>query len=358
VVLATLPTNETESAPTLMIKTILSVLFIAVLLSVKQDSFGQHSKLDSLFAKGDTTAVMDSLMMGFDAFLDSLVQPRSFFSAGAGMGNRTFSIKNNSLNTQETTTRQLSFTPTLGYYHKKGAGISITGFAANLNNNFHFYQYAVTPSYDYISTKISAGISYTRYFGKDTATLNASPYDNDLYGYFNIHHNTWRYGVSVGYATGNFRDKLTYSDSVQRYSSLLQRMVWVRVNKTIESANHIKDLSLSASLRKDFEWYGVLAKNDNLTASLTTYLVTGTSKIKTNTNISYATKRISLSRFNRSYKNADGNGFQVQSAALSASIFYSIGKFNLQPVWFMDYYFQDTEQKFTQVFSLSLAYNF
>jgi len=341
-----------------MIKTILTVLFVVFLLSVKQTSFGQQRKLDSLFAKGDTTVVMDSLMMGFDAFLDSLVQPRSFFSAGVGMGNRTFSIKNNALNTQEATTRQLSFTPTLGYYHKRGAGISVTGFAANLNNNFHFYQYAVTPSYDYISTKLSAGISYTRYFGKDTATLNASPYDNDLYAYFNIHHNTWRYGVAVGYATGNFRDKLTYSDSVQRYSNVLQRMVWVYVNKTIESANHIKDLSLSASLRKDFEWYGVLAKNDNLTASLTTYLVTGTSKIRTSTNISYATKRITLSRFNKSYKNADGNGFQVQSAALSASIFYSIGKFNLQPVWFMDYYFQDTDQKFSQVFSLSLAYNF
>ena len=126
-----------------MIKTILTVLFVVFLLSVKQTSFGQQRKLDSLFAKGDTTAVMDSLMMGFDAFLDSLVQPRSFFSAGAGMGNRTFSIKNNALNTQEATTRQLSFTPTLGYYHKRGAGISVTGFAANLNNNFHFYHFII-----------------------------------------------------------------------------------------------------------------------------------------------------------------------------------------------------------------------
>jgi len=341
-----------------MKKAILTVLFTGTLLLMNRAGFAQHSRLDSLFAKGDTTAVMDSLMTGFDAFLDSLAQPKSFFSVSAGMGNRTFSIKNNSLNTQEATTRQLSFTPTLGYYHKNGLGFSATGFLANLGNNFHFYQYAITSSYDYISSKISTGISYTRYFGKDTATLNASPYDNDVYAYFNIHRNSWRYGIAAGYATGKFNDKLTYTDSVYRYINLLQRYEWVHVSKTIESTNHIKDFSLAASVRKDFEWYGVFTKKDNITASVTGYLVTGASKIKTSTNINYATKRLSLAKFKRSYNSADGNDFQVQSAALSASIFYTIGKYNLQPVWFMDYYFQDTDQKFSQVFSLSFAYNF
>jgi hypothetical protein len=96
-----------------MKKAILSVIIISGLLLLCQESFAQHGKLDSLFAKGDSTAVIESLMDGFDAFLDSLAQPKSFFSASVGMGNRTFSIKNNALNTQETTTRQLSLTPTL-----------------------------------------------------------------------------------------------------------------------------------------------------------------------------------------------------------------------------------------------------
>ncbi|MEP6750044.1 MAG: hypothetical protein ABJB86_20055 [Bacteroidota bacterium] len=340
-----------------MKKTLLLVLFTGLLLVLQQKSFAQH-KLDSLFAKGDSTTVMDSLMNGFDAFLDSMTQPKSFFSASAGMGNRTFSIKNNALNAQETTTRQLSLTPTLAYYNKKGLGIAVTGFVANLNNNFHFYQYALTPSYDYISAAISAGISYTRYFGKDTATLNASPYDNDLYGYFNIHHNSWRYGIAVGYATGKFNDKLTYPDSVQRFNNLLQKLEWVRIRKTVASAERIRDFSLSASLRKDFDWYGLLSSKDNLTLSLTSYLVTGASKIKTSTHINYAVKNITLTRFRKSYSHADGNDFQVQSAALSASILYTIGKFNVLPIWFMDYYFQDTDQKFSQVFSLTFAYNF
>jgi hypothetical protein len=162
----------------------------------------------------------------------------------------------------------------------------------------------------------------------------------------------------VGYATGNFNDKISYADSILRFNTLLQKLEWFHFRKTVESANHIKDFSLSASVRKDFEWYGVLTKNDNITVSLTTYLVTGASKIKTSTNINYATKKLTLARFRKSYNDADGNGFQVQSAALSASIFYTIGKFNLQPIWFMDYYFQDTDQKFSQVFSLTFAYNF
>ncbi len=340
-----------------MKKALLSILFITGLLLLRQESFAQHGKLDSLFAKGDTTAVMDELMKGFDAFLDSLSKPRSFFSASIGMGNRSFSIKNNALNTQEATT-QLSLTPSLAYYHKDGLGIALTGFMTSLTNTFGFYQYAVTPSYDYITDKLSAGISYTRYFGKDTASLNASPYDNDIYAYLNFHRKSWRYGIAAGYATGNFRDKLSYPDSVQRFSNLLQRLVWVHVTRTVESNNNLRDFSLSGSLRKDFEWSGLLHKKDNIICSITTYLVTGASKIKTNTNVNYATKKITLAKFKKSYKDINGNGFQVQSAALSASAFYSIGSFSIQPIWFMDYYFQDTDQKFSQVFSLTFAYNF
>jgi hypothetical protein len=338
-------------------KTLLAALLVATLF-FKNDAAAQHGRLDSLFAKGDTTAMMDSLMQGFDAFLDSLSQPKSFFSIGTGIGNRTFSIKNNALNAQEATTSQLSFTPTLGYYHKNGLGLSLTGFLTSLNNQLRFYQYAATPSYDYITRKISAGISYTRYFGKDTATLHSSPYDNDLYAYFNVHRGNWRFGVAPGYATGNFSDKISYADSIQHFNNLLQKYEWLHFRKTVESKNQIRDFSLSASIRRDFEWYGLFSKTDNLSASLTSYLVTGTSRIKTSTHINYAIRTLTLARFKKTYNDAGGNGFQVQSAALSASLFYTIGKLNLQPIWFMDYYFQDTDQHFSQVFSFSVAYNF
>lgn len=339
-----------------MTKLLLVITTVVAFTFATKSGFAQKSKIDSLFAKGDTTAVMDSLMNGFDAFLDSALQVKSFFLLSAGVGNRTFSIKNNSLNTQESQTDRLSFTPAIGYYHKSGLGISVTGFVSTLHNKLDFYQYAITPSYDYISEKISAGISYTRYMGKDTAILNTSPYQNDLYGYFNIHHKTWQYGIAAGYATGSFSDKLSYKDSLLRFSTVLQRYQWIYYQKMVNSTNKIKDLSLSISVRKDFEWNRLFSKSDNLMLTFSSYIVGGASRIKSSTNINFKTEKITLARFRRSYQNIDGNDFQVQSAALSASLYYTFGKFSLMPVWFMDYYFPDSDKKLNQVFSLALGY--
>lgn len=336
------------------------LLLLLLLLGTQEQSHAQTGKLDSLFANKDTTAVMDSLMKDFDAFLDSLSKPTSFVSVSAGIGNRSFSIKNNSLNSQEARTNQLSFTPTLSYFHKSGFSLSATGFAASPAGKFIFYQYAVTPSYDYIGEKWAAGLSYTRYFGKDTATIEASPYDNDWYAYLYHRNKHWRYGITAGYATGRFDDKLSYSDSIYKYSNILQRYVWIHYTKTIASENHIKDLSVSASLRRDFGWDNVLLKDDHITASVTGYVVAGSTRINSNnsSSLSLLARKISLSKFKKSYASADGNGFQFQSIALGTSIYYTIGHFNIQPLWFMDYYLQDAETKFSQVFSLSFAWNF
>lgn len=334
------------------------LIVIAFAIYAPRPCFAQQNKLDSLFARGDTTAVMDSLMKGFDAFVDSLSQPKSFVSVSVGVGNRSFSIRNNSLNTQESTTDKLSLLPSVGYYHKSGWGISVAGFLSTLNDKLDFYQYAVTPSYDYIGDKITAGISYTRYLGKDMAIQNSSPYTNDWYGYLNFLRNTWRFGFSLGYATGSFTDNLKFKDSVLRFNVTTQRPEWLYFERAINSENKIKDFSFSVSGRKDIEWYDVFTKNDNLTLSFTGYLVTGASKINTTTNQNISARKIELARFRRTYQSTDGNGFQFQSTALSVSLYYNIGKFNIQPIWFMDYYFPESDKKFNQVFSVTTGFNF
>jgi hypothetical protein len=319
--------------------------------------FSQTSRLDSLFASGDSTRVLDSLMQDFDAFLDSATAPKSFFSVSMGIGNRTFSVNNNSLNTQATATR-LSFTPSVAYYHKSGLGLSATGFLSSINSQLQFYQYAITPSYDYIGEKFSAGISYTRYLDKDTAITNVSPYVNDFYGYGYLKKKRWRYGMALGYANGSFRDRISYRDSIRVFDTTLNRFAWRYYVANISSNNVIRDFSLSASVRREFEWDDVLIKNDDLSFIITTYLVAGSSRINTNSNVSYTARKLDLSRFKRTYDSRDGTSLQLQSAALSLSLFYTIGKFNVQPVWFIDYYFPETEKKVNQVFSVSLALNF
>jgi hypothetical protein len=237
-------------------------LLLVLWLTYNVNSFSQISRLDSLFANSDSTHIIDSLMQEFDAFLDSATAPKSFFSVNMGIGNRTFSINNNSFNTQATATR-LSFTPSIGYYHKSGLGISVTGFVAVLKSKPEFYQYAITPSYDYISKKFSAGISYTRYLDKDSAITNVSPYINDFYGYGFIKRKSWRYGISLGYANGGFNDQITFKDSIRILDTVTNRLVWRKYTATVNSTNKIRDFSISASIRKQFEWFDLLKKNDN-----------------------------------------------------------------------------------------------
>src|SRR3954467_2967853 len=56
------------------------LLLTVVAFGAVQQGRAQQSELDSLFAKGDSTAVIDSLLKDFDLYLDSLTKPKSFFS--------------------------------------------------------------------------------------------------------------------------------------------------------------------------------------------------------------------------------------------------------------------------------------
>jgi hypothetical protein len=318
----------------------------------------QESKLDSLFASNaDSTTVIDSLMAGFDDYLDSALAPKSFFSASLALGNRTFSLQNNALNTQSTATG-LSYTPAVGYYHKTGIGISATAFITDVNKKIQPYQHSLTPSFDMIGNKFSTGISYTRYFAKDTSIGNTTPYTNDWYTYFTIRKKSWRFSISLGYANGSFEDKIKYKDSIRVYDTALQKIVWRRYTATVKSANDLQDFSFSLSARKSFEWEEVLAKEDNLLLTFAGYLVAGSSHISTTGNINYQSKKIQLTRFRRKFDNTDGTGFQFQSTSLSTSLLYTIGKFNIQPIWYVEYYFPDTDNHFNQVFSLALGITF
>ena len=54
------------------------LLVLLVFTVAMKPSFSQvGGKLDSLFAKGDTTAVLDSLLKDFDTYLDSLKDRKS-----------------------------------------------------------------------------------------------------------------------------------------------------------------------------------------------------------------------------------------------------------------------------------------
>lgn len=76
-------------------KKLFTVIILLQSMMFCVSSYSQYSKLDSLFAGADTTAVIDSLLNDFDAYLDSLSMPTSFFNISAGVGTGYFSFKDN-----------------------------------------------------------------------------------------------------------------------------------------------------------------------------------------------------------------------------------------------------------------------
>jgi hypothetical protein len=139
---------------------------------------------------------------------------------------------------------------------------------------------------------------------------------------------------------------------------LLQRYQWVYVTKTIASKNHISDFSLSASIRRDFKWYGLFGKNDFLNLGFTGYLTAGSSRLHSETNVNYSLKKITLSRLRQTYSSEGKDEFQLQSTALSISLYYNIGKFAVLPGWFIDYFLQETDKRVSQTYSVTIAFSF
>ncbi|HEX2536358.1 MAG TPA: hypothetical protein VHK69_21600, partial [Chitinophagaceae bacterium] len=91
----------------------------------------------------------DFLFSELDAFLDSLLTPRTYtlVSAGGGMGSYNYSVPGT---TKTEVRRQLTLTPSLGYFHKSGLGLSVTGAVLYGDRRFNAYQANASASYDYL----------------------------------------------------------------------------------------------------------------------------------------------------------------------------------------------------------------
>ena len=129
----------------------------------------------------DTTLNYDELFQDFDAFMDSILSPHSYLLASLSMskGYYNFERKNSYL---IETSKKLTYSPTLGFYHKGGLGITGTGYIVDDGVNLNFYQGAITPSYDYLNNKsLATGISYTKFFTKDSLPFYTTPLQNELY---------------------------------------------------------------------------------------------------------------------------------------------------------------------------------
>src|SRR5450631_4769598 len=105
-------------------------------------SYGQISPSDK--------HILDSLLQNDEMLkmINNFGKTSSYFRVNVGIGNKLYSSQDKSIETLQNS-QQFIVSPSVGYYHKSGFGISFTGFLLNENNKTNFYQYTLSPSYSY-----------------------------------------------------------------------------------------------------------------------------------------------------------------------------------------------------------------
>ena len=337
-------------------KYLVTRLFFCVMLTVSctRQSYAQQSVLDSLFAKGDSTAILDSLLEDFGNYLDSLSKPKSFFSFSMGIGNGYFSFENKN-SVFLTNSQRLIVTPSVGYYHKTGLGISTTGYLLLDGNNSQFYQFSITPSFDYIrSRSLGFGFAFTRYFEKDSLPFYTTPIGNELFGYFTYKKWWIRPTISVCYGWGSnteYMQKQTFiwRERLQRYD---RGFVYVKNEESV------KDFATILSLKHDFDFYRIFSKKDGFTLTPVILFTAATQSFGFNTSYQYSLNAVRANLLPSNQNISDQTAYRPQSVSLIMRSDYNVGKFFLMPQFLLDYYIPETEKHLNFGYSLTAGFNF
>lgn len=313
-------------------------------LTVAQTGTELQSSLDSMLQNDAFAQMLDSM---------NSAPAKSTFDISVGFGNRLFSLRNNSLTADQADIKKLIVTPSVGYFHKSGFGISLTTFMGSDSGTTRVFQTGITPSFDYSGKKVSAGIAYTRYIDNASLTVSPSPFQNDLFAYVSAEKGLLQPGLAIGYASGKYKE---YVDSIRIRPSPLPP---VRIRDT--TTYKLKDFSLLASVKHDFEFYQVFGKNDGLLITPQLMLIAGSQKYTVKSTATAITRRPGggVIRLRNSSTSTDNTGFTLQSAAFSVDMDYSTGKFYVRPQLYLDYYLPQTDGKrLTSTFSCTLGVSF
>lgn len=301
----------------------------------------------------DTSLNYDELFQDFDAFMDSILSPHSYVLASLSMGKGYYNFERKNSSIVETA-KKLTYSPTLGFYHKGGLGITGTGSIVDDGENMNFYQAAVTPSFDYLKNKsFATGISYTKFFTKKSLPFYTTPLQNELYAYF-AYRKWWvRPMIAMSYGWGSRTDYIEREELIQDLR--LRRRGFTYVN----TEEKISDFSVMTSVRHDFYWLDVFTFKDHIRFTPQITFTSGTQKfgfnqssntyatvIRNNSSVLYSTENIYLD---------DEIKFQPLSLTMFLRGEYSIGKFFIQPQFTMDYYFPATSNNFNSIFSINVG---
>ncbi|HYJ37632.1 MAG TPA: hypothetical protein VEV87_03410 [Chitinophagaceae bacterium] len=331
-----------------------AILMVMLFISCMRQASAQQSTLDSLFAGGDSTAVLDSLLKDFDSYLDSLRKPKSFFSFNLGIGNGYFSFENNNT-VYLSNSQRLIVTPSAGYYHKTGLGITTTGYLLLDTENSQFYQFSITPSYDFIGNrKLGFGFAYTRYFEKDSLPFYTTPIGNELFGYFTYKKWWIRPTLSICYGWGSnteYLEKQTFiwRERLQRYD---RGFIYVKNEESV------RDFATIISLRHDFDFFNLFVRRDGFSITPVLLFTAATQSFGFNTSYQYSVNAVRANLLPSNQHISDQSSYRPQSFSFILRTDYNIGKFFVMPQFLLDYYIPETDEHLNLGYSITAGINF
>ena len=298
----------------------------------------------------------DELFNELDAFLDSLLAPRTYTILSLGAGTSFFDYGSKEGFTLQTK-KQVILSPLVGYYHKSGLGFTAAAAILNEEERLNPYQFLTSISYDYLkSMKFVTGISVTHYFTKDSLSFYTTPLKNELYAYFTYRDLWFKPSVSASYGWGS---NSAYDEREEYITSLrLRRRGYTRIN-TQES---ITDFNLIVSARHDFYWLNVFSHKDFIRLSPQISFTSGTQSFGFNqTSNTYGSTRITgKNELYRSENISLDDRMKFQPLAVSASVRseLSIGKFFIQPQVALNYYLPIPDENISTTFTLNTGFIF
>ena len=284
-----------------------------------------------------------------------LEKPTSYFKLGAGIGNQLLSIHNKALNAGQNV-NGIIFTPSIGYYHKSGFGLSFEGYLLKDSGKTNFYQSALTPSYEYDGNDIIFGVSYSRFFVKNKYGGATSPIQNDIYTNVLFKKNWLKPGIAVGYSSGTYKEINLVTVTLPQIGTI----TFPDTAKTKTTA-----FSLIGSLEHTFEFFNILSEDGFLSFTPSLLANAGSAKFVVTHANRFSASPSNAGRGRAKFRGGAGTGessvskFGLQSIGANFNLLYTIGKFSLEPQVYLDYYLQQTDtNKFTQVYSINMAITF
>ena len=302
--------------------------------------------------------ILDSLLQNDEMLkmINNYGRASSYFRVNLSIGNNVYSSQNKAIESLQKSPFVIN--PSVGYYHKSGFGISLTGFLLNENNKTDFYQYTVTPSFVYNKGKVAdLSISYTHYFEKNNYAYNTSPVQNEFYGSIVFKKPWLKPGIASGYSFGKYHEIIKIDTTI----TILNQPV--QINYVDTTKTKLSSFSFAGTIEHSFLFFNLFSMKDGISitpqlaliSGINTYVIKHTSSLS---NYTAFTKR-RLKRIRHFQSQSVNQDFQLQSMGFDLDINYSIGKFYLEPDLYLNYYLPEThDNRFTQTFNFNIGITF